>query len=104
MRFKELCNNHLTNILGRLGDEAVITLADASIINIKCIFENNYLLVEDDYGEVGVSSAKPRIVCKSNEVSSVANGDQVNIDGVTYKVTEIQPDGNGITNLILQKP
>lgn len=101
--FKELCNNRLTSILNRLGDEAVITLADASTINIKCVFENNYLLVEDDYGEVGVSSAKPRIVCKSSEVSSVAVNDQISIELINYKVTEIQPDGNGITNLILQK-
>ena len=78
--FKELCNNRLTSILNRLGDEAVITLADTSVLVIKCVFENNYLLVEDDYGEVGVSSAKPRIVYKSSEVSRVADGDQVSVE------------------------
>lgn len=102
--FKEKCNLHFSNMLNILGDKATITLkSDNSTFEINCLFENQYFLVEDTMGDTGISSAKPRLVCKEEDVLNVNIDDLVNIDDTNYKVVELQPDGNGTMNLILNK-
>jgi len=36
-------------------------------------------------------------------VPDAAQGDTLEIDAVTYTVTEVQPDGTGLTMLMLRK-
>jgi len=102
--FKEKCNLHFSNMLNILGDKAIITLkSDNSTLEINCLFENQYFLVEDTMGDTGISSAKPRLVCKEEDVLNVNIDDLVSIQNTAYKVIELQPDGNGTMNLILNR-
>lgn len=102
--FKEKCNLHFSNMLNILGDKATITLkSDNSTFEINCLFENQYFLIEDTTGDTGISSAKPRLVCKEEDVLNVNIDDLVNIDDTNYKIVELQSEGNGTMNLILNK-
>ena len=64
---------------------------------IKGIFENRYI---DDLNIAGVA---PVMDCESKHVETVKTRDVAVIDGTTYRVVGIQPDGTGITTLILEK-
>lgn len=102
--FKEKCNYHFSNILDILGDKATIELSDKSIITINCVFENfHHLIDEDAFSEVGIETNKPRLVCKEADVKNVKINDKVFVDNRKYKVVELQPEGTGTINLILNK-
>lgn len=48
-------------------------------------------------------SDKPAATCKTSDVSSAGEGDTLTIDGTVYKIAEVQPDGTGLSRLILSK-
>ena len=67
------------------------------------IFDNDYFDGIADAG-VPVESAQPRFLCRTADVSSVAHDETILISGVTYTIVGIEPDGTGMTNLILEAP
>lgn len=74
--------------------------------SVDGIFDNDFLLA--DLG-VGMESRDPRFMVKTTDVKSVVHDDSVlvpdEISGgtTTYKVKGIEPDGTGITTLVLEK-
>lgn len=52
--------------------------------------------------ETGISGFVPVLYCKSSDVATVAEGTAVVIDGVSYEVVVPQPDGSGVTALVLE--
>lgn len=70
-------------------------------VDITVIFDAAFAGVEA-FG-VTVETDSPLMVAKSTDVASVARGASVVIESVTYKVTGIQPDGTGITAVILSR-
>lgn len=74
------------------------------------IFERDYVL--QDVG-VGIDANQPALICPSDRVDNIAaHGDTIVIDDAdldgtpgttTFKVVSIQPDGTGITTLILEE-
>lgn len=69
---------------------------------VKVIFDAVYESVSM-YDGVAVSSASPAAHCKSADVVGVKANDALAIDGSTYRIAEIQPDGTGMTTLILSR-
>ena len=69
---------------------------------IKGIFDSEYLEVAAG-GEVGFAISQPRFLTKTSNVSTAQDGDTIVINGSTYKVRVVQPDGTGMTNLVLEK-
>jgi len=65
--------------------------------NISVIFDNDFL------ASLGVEASAPSALCKATDVSSAVHGDTLVISGTTYYITEIHPDGTGMTLLILSK-
>lgn len=61
------------------------------------IFDNAFVSVE------GIEGTHPIFLCEASEVSSVVHDNTVVIGAVTYKVKGIEPDGTGMTMLILEK-
>jgi len=49
-----------------------------------------------------VESSKPAFECKSSDITGIAHGDTVTVGSDSYKVRGIQPDGTGMTKLILE--
>jgi hypothetical protein len=78
---------------------AALSNADATIglATVAVIFDNAFA---DPLGIV--ADTRPVAHAKSADVSTVAVGNTVVINAVTYTVAEIHPDGTGITQLVLK--
>jgi hypothetical protein len=42
------------------------------------------------------------VTVESSKVTGVAHGDTMTIDGTTYNIVAIKPDGTGVTDLVLE--
>lgn len=111
--FKQLSNLHFTNMLNKLGDDAIIKipvfneetqLIEYEDLNIKCLFENPYYLVQNDYtSNLGIETEKPKLVCKAEDVKNVKLNYEVIIDTSHYRIIAFQPDGLGVMNVLLHR-
>lgn len=77
----------------------VVTLPGAT--TITGILDSGYLAV--DVEDTEVESSEPVLTCRTIDVSALTHGSQLTISGSSYYVRGIQPDGTGITTLILDK-
>ncbi len=65
------------------------------------IFDNEYLAVAG--GMVDVSGENARFTCAFADISDVKFGDSLSIDSIDYKIVGIEPDGTGVTTLVLEE-
>lgn len=88
-------------MIDAIGLNATYTPAGGVAATIKVLFDNEYELI----GLLGgaVSSTGPAAQCKTSDVSSAKKGDALTVSGVNYSVTEVKPDGTGMTVLMLRK-
>jgi hypothetical protein len=84
------------------GSSATYTPLSGSPSTISGLFDNEYLAV-DAGGSVPVAMQQPMFTCLTSAVSSAQEGDTLLISTTTYKVTNVQPDGQGMTVLMLQE-
>jgi hypothetical protein len=83
------------------ADTAVITPVTGAPYSINGIFDDAYQAVDPNNGTV-VSSITP--VFKTAESflqAPLVRGDQITINGITYKIRDPQPDGVGVVDLFL---
>lgn len=78
----------------------------SEVRNVRGIFDNEYSRV--DVLESGVESRGPEIAIASADIVGVAQGQTITVDngdGTTtaYNVMAVEPDGTGITRLLLSK-
>ena len=69
---------------------------------IKGILDNEFEEVELG-GSVPFAVQKPRLHCRTSDVSDAVNGDTMEIKGITYYVRVVMPDGTGMTEIQLEK-
>ena len=68
---------------------------------ISGIFDNEYIGVSAG-GDIDVESASPAFTCQTSDVPSADHGDTLVVNSVTYTVRGVQPDGTGMTVLVLE--
>ncbi len=89
----------------RINSGALSKLSNATAlinaVEIRGIFDNE--TTDDGLGLAGFQSTAPQFTCATADVADVQEGDQAVIRGATYRVSEIEPDGSGMTVLILKK-
>lgn len=81
---------------------AKLTLVGGNAKNIKVIFDSEYyqsLMI----GDVGIANADPQVLCKSSDITGITQNAALKIGTVTYYVTSVEPDGTGMTRLVLSK-
>ena len=66
---------------------------------VKGIFDKES--VEQAVGEAGLIEEVPVFTCKTSDVSDATFNDTLVIDGTTYYIKEILPDGTGVTRITL---
>ena len=55
------------------------------------------------YAEInGVESTRPAFTCALEDVAGVSHGNTLVIDGDTYHVVGVKPDGVGVMTLVLE--
>jgi len=88
---------------GDFAVDAVWTpVAGGGPFTVQVIFDNDYR----DYpiGEAGQAGRSPRCDVQTSQISQAAGmkrGDSLLINGVTYKVAQVEPDGTGVSNIML---
>lgn len=68
---------------------------------IDVIFDNAWL--QDTPGQSGIGTAQPMALVEQTKVPAAARGDTLVINGITFKVVEVHPDGTGLVMLLLNK-
>lgn len=85
------------------GVAATYILAAGGSTSINGIYEDDFLAVEAGI-KVPVAMSDPRFMCRSSDLpSGAAEGDSMTINGALHEVRVIQPDGTGVTTIILDK-
>ena len=84
------------------GGDVTYTLAGGASKVIEGVFDNAYLAAQG-LGDAGVGTSSPAITVLSSDVVGVSRGDTVVVGGTTYYVVEPQPNGSGLTVLILSR-
>lgn len=82
--------------------DATYTPSGGTAKGIKVVFDNEYAVVSLA-GDVAIESVSPAAHCKDSDIIGAKHGDTLVINSVTYYVIGIQPDGTGITILILSR-
>jgi len=81
------------------GSTATVTInGTGSSINV--IINKEYFAIAGE--SVDVDGTQPVVTCRSSDVTGIDTDDTITIDSVTYNIVNIQPDGTGVTVLILQ--
>ena len=88
----------LDGILAVAGTDALLGSE-----TVRVVWRNRYEAVELYDGRV--ESAGPYVLVKSTDVTlyEIDHGTELEIDSTTYTIVEIQPDGQGLTKLILER-
>jgi len=88
-------------MINTLGKTVTYTPQNGSPKAITVLFDNEYLGMDLNAGTM--STTGPAAYCKSEDLSSTPKGDAFTIDGTSYTVQDIQPDGTGMTICMLKK-
>lgn len=68
---------------------------------IQVIFDKAWF--QDTPGSAGITATQPMALAIEINVPSATPGDTLVINSVTYTVTEVHPDGTGLTMLLLRR-
>jgi len=79
-------------ISDEMADDATIG-ADT----VAGIFESQFVEVN------GIEGVRPVFTCEAAKVANIAHITTIKVKDYTYKVAGIQPDGTGLTSIILEK-
>tara|TARA_B110000438_G_scaffold206122_1_gene197798 strand:- start:359 stop:667 length:309 start_codon:yes stop_codon:yes gene_type:complete len=83
------------------GVSASITI-NGSSSTINVIFNKDYFAIDPGTG-IDIESTSPIVTGASSDMTNVDNGDTISISSVTYNIVSVEPDGQGVTQLVLEK-
>lgn len=86
----------ITAFLNPSDFAVTVTVAGAEV---AVLFDNGYQAALNGFAE----SSAPYIMGKTSELASLVQGSAVTVESVAYKVTQVHPDGTGMSTLILEK-
>lgn len=88
------------------GDSATYTKVAGGTATLTGIFDAPHIAIEA-FGGASISDRRPTFLCRTADIPSGAvggdGGDTLLVDGATYQVVDLQPDGQGMTTIILGK-
>lgn len=78
-------------------DEFAVTAVLPGAVTVNVIFDNQYASPFD------ISASRPSCIGKSADLDSLLFSAEIVVSGVDYVVRSIEPDGTGMTRLMLEK-
>lgn len=78
-------------------DEFAVPAVLPGAVTVNVIFDNQYASPFD------ISASRPSCLGKSSDLDSLLFGAEIAVDGVDYVVRSVEPDGTGMTRLLLEK-
>lgn len=91
----------LNQATARTFGEAVEWL-DAPARAAGGIFDSRHFEAEGE-GQVGVSQLVTTLTVDLADTGAIADGERLTVRGVTYRVADRRPDGQGMTVLVLER-
>lgn len=95
--FEALQNRLNKTVIERLSN----VTATVNNISVQGIFDNAYQLAT--VGTYGMASTAPVLTIKTSDVPTNPVGTGVVVNGTNYQIAAHEPDGTGISRLILEK-
>ena len=104
MQFQE----DLHIFLKDFGESLVITLSDSTKLDKDCfgnpllgIFDDSYF--NADIGSTMIQSDTPKLTVVDDDIKLVKSHNKVTFNNNTYDISDIAPDGTGMSVLTLEK-
>lgn len=94
--------NDRTALLADFGVSATYTPAGGDPSTVKVILDTDFQEA-DAGGSITFAIEIPRAIGKTADFASAAEGDSLVISGTTYTILVVMPDGQGMTELRLEK-
>jgi len=83
------------------GSSATITI-NGSGSSINVILNKEYFAIDPGLG-MEVEGTQPVATGRSSDMTNVEIGDTIQISSITYNIVNVQPDGTGVTALVLEQ-
>lgn len=85
---------------GGFAVKATATTRHGEVVQFPVIFDNGYA------AQLGglADATGPSALASSADVADLVQGSHVDIGAETWAVADMQPDGTGMTTLLLRKP
>jgi len=88
-------------LLADFGVSATYTPLAGGSATINVIFDNEFIPV-DTGASVAFAVQQPKATVRTADIPNATEGDVLAIDGVSYVIRVVMPDGTGITELLLE--
>jgi hypothetical protein len=103
MGWKDLSAGLLDDCLATFGETVAYTPVGGALLSIQAVFDADHVVADAQSGEA-VTSVKPAIFLRRADLPAAPKrGDQVVVQGQTYKVIDWQPDSEGGGIAVLHK-
>lgn len=83
------------DVFFNVAEHAVSATLDGVVV--AGIFDNEYA------DAFGMATRQPRFTLKSSDAAAATQASVLVVEGVTYRVRSIEPDGTGVTTLALER-
>lgn len=87
------------SMLTALGEQVTYTPSGGVAKSVYGIFTAPYQAVNPATAQV--ESTDPQCVCRTSDLTGTVRGGTIVRGGTTYNILSAQPDGEGMTNLVL---
>jgi hypothetical protein len=100
MALKDVMDADITNVFLNNDDIAEAFTFSRTASSVNAIFENAFAVIIGD-----VETSRPAISVKDSDIIGITHNDIFTrvLDGIAYNVIGIQPDGNGMTLVVLSQ-
>lgn len=87
----------MLNLTSFFNTQEFATLANIEGLAVSGIFDRQYVEYAD------IAGNHPTFLCPSEAASTIELGDEIRINKQPYTIAAIQPDGTGLTLLVLHE-
>lgn len=90
--------------LARVNSRATRKFSEPAVLNgrtVYGVYEEPYS--GDSFGQMAISNASPTFICVSTDVSKDDHRSPIEIRGVAYLVSNLEPDSGGDTLIRLER-
>jgi len=94
--FADIANEADAEIFAALADVATL-----DGVPVSGMLRSPWL--QPQFGSVGTGLVEPQLVIRDIDLGESAQGSAVSIDGRDYTVVSVEPDGTGLTALVLRE-
>jgi hypothetical protein len=82
------------------GQEVVFTRVNNTTLTVNAVADFEHLMMNE--GSNDISGYQPVLNCKTSDILNIEPDDFVKINNKNYRIIDVQPDGTGMSKVILR--